>query len=173
MSRFIDLTNQRFGRLIVLRQNGRSKGNSVLWLCQCDCGKQRTVASPDLRSNHTRSCGCLNIDQLKSNPIGVRHGKYNSPEYLSWKSMLARCRNPNSPDYKRYGGRGITVCEQWHSFSKFLEDMGARPEGMTLDRYPDNDGNYELSNCRWATPMQQIISQQPNRTKRGRFAKKA
>lgn len=78
-----------------------------------------------------------------------------SPTYNSWASMLQRCYNLNSPYYYRYGGRGIIVCEYWHQFENFLTDMGERPEGKTLDRYPNKNGNYELTNCRWATKKEQ------------------
>jgi len=81
-----------------------------------------------------------------------------SPTYRSWHSMINRCTNKNAVDYHRYGGRGISVCKRWIDFTKFLEDMGVRPDGKTLDRFPDNEGNYSPDNCRWATPKQQTAN---------------
>lgn len=92
-----------------------------------------------------------------------RHGHaglIDSPTYLTWKSMIARCSNPRAPDYPRYGGRGIAVCERWRTFANFLEDMGERPDGLTIDR-ENNDGDYELLNCRWATRSQQNSNRRP------------
>ena len=90
--------------------------------------------------------------------IGKQHGHSSggklSPTYISWHNMKQRCRDPGDTSYARYGGRGITFCERWLDFNNFLQDMGERPDGLTLDRL-DNDGNYEPSNCRWATRKQQ------------------
>lgn len=147
----VDLTGRRFGKLVVLRK-GRSEptanGTILYWLCLCDCKNEKEIAGGSLRHGYTKSCGC----------IVRKHGHRESRTYKSWSSMKARCLNSNAPDYFRYGGRGIEVCTRWlgtHGFEHFLEDMGERPEGKTLDRFPDKNGNYTKSNCRWATAEEQ------------------
>lgn len=158
MSR-LDLTGERFGRLIVLRDVGRYNGG-VLWLCECDCGRLIRVASGKLREGVTKSCGCWRRDNMiKMNKERSTHGMFNTPIYRTWNAMLQRCENPNNTAYKWYGERGIFVCERWHKFENFLEDMGPRPEGKSIDRWPDNEGNYELGNCRWATSKEQVNNQ--------------
>jgi hypothetical protein len=147
------LTGQRFGRLTVLHEEGRDRRGNVLWLCSCDCGSLNRVISTELCSGHTRSCGCLQRDRLLQVRPSVTHGMSSSHTWRSWRSMRMRCADPNN---KYYGGRGIRVCQRWlHSFENFLADMGERPPGTSLDRYPDNAGDYEPGNCRWATTIEQ------------------
>lgn len=143
----IDRTGERRGRLVVIE-------NSSPLVCLCDCGTVHTVS----RVSWTRasSCGCWRRERAAS--LNVTHGMTDTPTYKSWRAMLQRVLYTGSIDYDRYGGRGITVCERWLKFENFLADMGERPEGRTLDRI-DVDGNYEPSNCRWAT----IEVQQTNR----------
>lgn len=150
-----DLADKRFGRLTVLRYAGKKDRRNHLWLCRCDCGTEKVVIGGNLLRGNTRSCGCLKRE------IHTSHGAWGNPTYVSWNTMLQRCLNHRKPAYRRYGGRGITVCERWRRFENFLADMGERPAGRTLDRYPDKDGNYEPGNCRWATPTEQA-----NNTKR-------
>lgn len=147
MPAFIDLTGLRFGRLHVERQADSLPNQRVYWLCVCDCGEICVTQAKKLRSGHTKSCGCLRKPHGESSPA--------TPEYNSWKSMLNRCYRKSAPDYSRYGGRGVTVCERWKDFENFLADMGRRPTlRHTLDR-KDNAGNYESINCRWATATEQ------------------
>ena len=157
MSRLIDHTGHRIGRLRVIKR-APNRGQYAYWQCVCDCGKQLDVRGSSLRlpDRPTSSCGCLTLEKFKERITthgATLNGKL-SPEYLSWSNMLARCRDPARPDFKYYGGRGITVCKRWLKFENFYADMGERPEGMTLDR-KDNDKGYSKSNCRWATPSQQ------------------
>jgi hypothetical protein len=163
-----DLTGRVFGRLRVLRvvevrllSNGR---NRVMWLCECSCGAVRAVATDGLvRDRGTRSCGCLNKEVVGAN--SYRHGGNGAPEYRAWVDMRSRCANDKNPRWKDWGGRGITVCERWlRSFEAFFSDVGPRPSPKhSLDRYPDNDGNYEPGNVRWATKQEQSRNRRDNR----------
>lgn len=148
----IDLTGQRFGRLVVVERNG-TKNTFAMWLCKCDCGSEKTVQSAMLKRGQTQSCGCLSFEQKTSR--ATTHGQSKTLTYDRWCSMINRCTNPNQANFKRYGAAGISVCDRWGSFENFLADMGNCPAGHTLDRWPNGGGNYEPGNCRWATPKQQ------------------
>jgi len=154
MAAFKDRTGDRIGRLTVVGFAGRkiiSGKTRSMWSCRCDCGAVLDVSGDSLNGTNTRSCGCLKRDSG-----GVRkHKMSRSRTYLAWSNAKARCSNPNHPSFSHYGARGIVMCERWRaSFEAFLEDMGAVPDGLELDRI-DNDGNYEHGNCRWATRSEQ------------------
>ncbi len=152
-----------FGRWTVLRKSTR-RG---YWECSCSCGSPpKEIHGGNLRDGKTNSCGCyLSEVNSKARKHGDSHRKRMTSEYICWASMLTRCYNAKRKDFHRYGGRGITVCDRWrNSFENFLEDMGRKPTPKhTLDRHPDNNGNYEKSNCRWAT-----MKEQCNNTRRSR-----
>ena len=157
--RFINCTGKKFGRLTAVEYRGRKRRTS-LWLCECTCGDRREYPLNNLRSGHTKSCGCLNSDltALRNQTHGWRH----TPTYNSWACMLSRCMNATAQDYPNYGGRGICVVDSWFDFENFLVDMGIKPPGMSLDRR-DNDGDYGPDNCRWATLKEQARNKRTNR----------
>lgn len=167
MGKFKDLTNKRFGRLIALNIEGKDPDNNFTWKCKCDCGNMIITSGHSLRLGRTKSCGCLQKEKVAESCF--RHGYCTgkkTPEYNTWVSLIQRCVNPNSPSFYNYGGRGIKVDSNWvgeNGFIHFLSDMGNRPKGMTIDRYPDKNGDYTKSNCRWATDPQQARNRNTNR----------
>ncbi|MCK5612299.1 hypothetical protein KAR91_61070 [Candidatus Pacearchaeota archaeon] len=151
-----DISGQRFGKLVAVSLSHMDNQGRAVWNAICDCGKEVQKKSWALVSGNTRSCGCL----IRKGPI--THGKSHSKAYRSWNTMRQRCSNKNNHKYGSYGGRGITVCERWSKFENFLEDMGEKPDGMSIDRR-NNDGDYAPENCRWATPIEQARNKRNNR----------
>jgi len=158
-----DYAGIRFGRLVgvSLVERDTSKENNHLWRFVCDCGGHKTARIKNVRGKKTQSCGCLATETLVKR--NTTHGLSGSGTYRSWKDCRARCNNTNDTDFKHYGGRGITVCDEWDDYEAFLRDMGERPDGLTLDRI-DVDGNYSADNCRWADAATQANNKRNNRT---------
>lgn len=148
--KFRNLTGQKFQMLTAIEFVART-GNKTMWRFRCDCGTEKVLWGGNVSSGFVKSCGCWQ----KTNPARLTHGKTSTPTFKTWVAMRQRCNNPGNKHYKHYGGRGITICERWDEFENFLSDMGERPVPLTIDRYPDKNGNYEPGNCRWATDVQQ------------------
>ena len=147
------MINKRFGKLIVIGI-GEYKNYKQHYICKCDCGNTTTTMGASIISGNTKSCGCLKFAS-DGDPISKQ------PEYKVWQGMKGRCNNPNHTDYKNYGARGITVCEQWaNSYAQFIKDMGRRPKGLTIERV-DNDIGYCPENCIWDTRSNQLRNRRP------------
>lgn len=147
-----------FGMLTTIKVIDRAPDKHLVWLCECECGnfcrKKTNSLRTSSRTGTTASCGC--ILETKNREQATKHGMKGSKEYSSWQAAKERCHNPTSKDFHRYGAVGVKMHPEWRdSFEAFYRDMGSRPEGTTLDRWPDPNGNYEPGNCRWATPLQQ------------------
>lgn len=160
-----DLTGQKFGRLTVLERAEYDGKNKVIrYKCVCECGEERVVFRNSLATGQTQSCGCLNRDISRERATHgyTRNGK-KTKEYLAINNIIARCTNPKNPMYKHYGGRGITVCDRWRNQpGTFVEDMGYRPSDKHSIERIDVNGNYEPSNCKWATATEQSRNQRPS-----------
>lgn len=181
MPQRLDLNNRVFDRLTVIKFAGISKTGSSLWLCQCECdGNTAVYYGSHLNNRLSRSCGCLRKEHARQmgkmfgQQVGrsrLKHGhsgKTKSKEYCAWQLAHRRCSNPNTKQYSDYGGRGIKVCDHWQGeqgFANFFADMGPKPEPKnkySLDRI-DNSGNYEPSNCKWATGKEQAANKRNKR----------
>jgi hypothetical protein len=171
MRKRLDITGQRFGRLVAVQVADKDANGLTYWHCRCDCANTCTVHLGNLRSSHTRSCGCL-VKELPGGPPkhGYTRNGRRHPLYRTWASMRSRCFNPNNPRFKDWGGRGIAPCKRWDDFSVYLNDIltsiGPRPPGKVLDRI-DNSRGYEPGNVKWSTQSESNRNRRPLKTKVG------
>ena len=151
-----NLINKKFGHLLVISRYGTASDGHSTWLCKCDCGQKKVVASNNLRQGGATGCGCFRI----------KHGHckkgQTSKTYSVWSGIIQRCNNPNNKEYKNYGGRGIHICKRWLKFENFLEDMGEQPLRRQINRINNNLGYYK-KNCEWTTAQKQARNKRNNR----------
>lgn len=144
---------EKYWNLTKISFSHKTTSGQSYWLFRCDCGNEKVIRLGDVISGNTKGCGCL---RRKSVADRSRiHGQYKHPLYRTWIGMIGRCYNPKNESYGLYGGRGITVCERWKSFENFLADMGLKPSRKHSIERVNNSGNYEPTNCKWATAKEQ------------------
>ena len=173
MNRAKDLSGQRFGRYVVLERAGADNYRNALWLCRCDCGSERIVRGTDLRTGVIVSCGCYHREIVKD--LMTTHGRSRTRLYAVWDGMNNRCFRHTAMCFEHYGGRGITVCDEWrYNFKAFYDwamangyDENAPRGQCTIDRI-DNDKGYSPDNCRWITHQEQQLNKRPRRCNRCR-----
>ena len=162
-NKIVDKTNRRYGRLTVLKQD-KTKTDAIYWVCKCDCGNYKSIKSSELHPGRIKSCGCLREEVLKRQQEQT-HGEAKTRLYSIWRGMKKRCYQPTSAGYKNYGGRGITVYEDWlcsyENFRDWAYENGYE-DGLSLDRINVNE-NYTPSNCKFSTYYQQVNNKRTNR----------